>query len=369
MLRTCAVALVVALFASAPLCAADVGTPPIKSIEAIAFGPDGLLLIGDGKGAQVVTVETGDRTPREWKVKEVADIKGKLAGMLGTMSKGIEIKKIAVNPASRTAYIAVRKLDGKNDIILTVAGDGKLGEFSLEKVKHTVYSLAPGGKAATKLITDITWADGKILVAAQANETFESRIYTIDPRKTGDAAAVSFSTETYHVGHSRWETNAPIRTIIPYEEKGKQYLVGAFTCTPVVKYSLEDMQPGSRVKGTSVVELGQGNTPLDMFVYEKDGKRYILMNTIRMMHAKNPAGPSKYWTAKVDYDLLTETNAINEKALWRTKGKANVSQTDRAIIAEAFHGVTNMDRLTATQAVVIRDDGKDNLNLEVVALP
>ena len=369
MSRSCLLALAAALLVSASATAAEIGTPAIKSIEAIAFGPDGLLLIGDGRGAQVVTVETGDTAKREWTVKEVADIKTKLAGLLGTTSKGIEIRKIAVNPASRTAYVAVRKLEGKNDVILTVAGDGKIGEFSLEKVKHSVYTLPASEKSPITLVTDITWADNRILVAAQANETFGSKIFTINPRMTGNAAAVCYSTETYHVAHKNWETKAPIRTIIPYEEGGKQYLVGAFTCTPIVKYSLEDMQPGGKVKGTSVVELGNGNTPQDMFVYEKDGKRYILMNTFRMFHKQNPVGPSPYWTAKVDYDLLTETNAINEKALWRTKGKANVSATDRAVIAEAFHGVMNMDRLNATQAVVIRNDGKDNINLEVVALP
>ncbi len=367
MLRTCLVAFAVALLVGAPVhAAAQVGTPAVKSIEAIAFGPDGLLLIGDGKGAQVIAVETGDTKMSEWTVKEIVDIKGQLAGRLGTMGKGIEIKKLAVNPASRKAYIAVRKLDGKNDIILTVAGDGKIGEFALENVKHAVYALPTEEKAPLLRITDLTWTDGRILVAGEAKATFGSKIFTITT--TGSAAC--FSTETYHVAHGKWETRAPLQTVIPYEANGKKYVVGAFTCTPIVKYPLEDMTAGAQVKGTSVIELGYGNTPRDMFIYEKDGKGYILLSVVRLGFAKNdPVGPSPYWVARVDLDLLKETDKVNEKAIRRTGAKANENKTDRAGVAQDYFGVMNMDRLNATQALVIRNDGKDNISLAVLALP
>jgi hypothetical protein len=368
MLRTCLVALAVAVIAGAPVSAAEVGTPAIKSIEAIAFGPDGLLLIGDGKGAQIVSVETGDTTPRDWTVKDIADIKGQLAGRIGATAKGIEIIKLAVNPASRVAYVAVRKLDGKQDMILTISGDGKINEFSLEKVKHTVYPLSAGDSAPVTKITDLTWADGRILAAALAKDSFASKILSVNA--SGPGAASCISTETYHVAHGRWETNAPIRTVIPYEENGKKYLVGAFTCTPIVKYALDDMTAGARVKGVSVVELGNGNTPQSMFTYEKDGKTYILMNVFRMFHKQNPVGPSPYWTARVDHTILKETEKVNQNALQRVnKGDASKGLTDRAVIAQDFHGVMLMSRLNATQALAIRTDGKDNISLAVLALP
>jgi hypothetical protein len=368
MLRTCFV-LAAALVVAAPVAAQQAGTPAVKSIEAIAFGPEGLLLIGDSKGAQVVTVQTGDTKAREWSVKEVADIKGQLAGRLGAMASGIEIQKMAVNPASNTAYVAVRNVSPKTDVILTIAPDGKINEFSLQNVKYTAYPLATGDKSSVTKITDLTYADGRILVAAQANDTFAAKIFAIDTRSK-DAAAVCVSTETYHVAHGRWETNAPIRTVIPYQEGGKMYLVGAFTCTPIVKYSLSDVATGSRVKGQSVVELGNGNEPRDMIAYEKDGRPYILLTTLRKFN-KNPVGPSPYWTARVDLNLLKETEKINESALRRIAPKGNPaeSQTERATVAQTFHGVMYMDRLGANQALVIRGDGKNGTNLAILPLP
>lgn len=357
------------LLCAATLAQADTGNPKLKSIDSLGFGPDGLLLIGDSKGAQVVTIETGDLKETPWTKTDLAKVDEALAGKLGLMAEDIQIQRIAVNPASRKAYIAVRNLKAKQDVLLTVDGAGKVEEFALDNVKYHQYALNAGEKAVT-LITDLIWAGDRILVAAQANETFASKIFSILPNeKTG--VATCYSTETYHVAHKNWETKAPIRTIIPYEEDGKKYLVGAFTCTPIVKYALDDMQPNAKVKGISVVELGSGNTPRDMFTYEKNGKKYIFISTYRMpgQHKKNPVGPSPYWVARVDYDLLKETKNINEKALWRIEGKASEGKTDRAIVADEYFGVQHMDKLNNESALVIRDEGKEGLHLRVLALP
>ncbi len=350
--------------------AAVQGDPQIKSIEAISFGPNGLLLIGDSKGAQVVAIETGDTTAKAWSVKEVANIDEAIAMRLGTTAKDIEIKKLSVNPASHKLYIAVRLLKKNIDVLMTVDSEGKLADLPLDNVKHTRYSLNTGEKSPVNRITDLTYAGERVLVAALAKDSFASKIFSINVMKE-DGAATCISTETFHVAHGKWETNAPIQAVIPYEEGGKRYLVGAFTCTPIVKYALEDLKAGDRVKGTTLIELGNGNTPRDMFVYEKDGKKFILMSTFRMFHAKNPAGPSPYWAVRVDYDLLKETKSVNKDAIWRTKGKATESTTDRAVIADHFHGAMHMDKLNDTSAVIVRQGlkGNEGVHLNVVALP
>ena len=117
------------------------------------------------------------------------------------------------------------------------------------------------------------------------------------------------------------ETKAPIICLMPYEEDGKTNVVGSFTCTPIVKYPVESMTPDAKVKGVTVLELGQGNTPRSMFTYEKGGKKFILVSVAR--NNKMPAFgfPSAYWVARVDADMLKETTDVNEKAPWRIGGK------------------------------------------------
>ena len=47
----------------------------------------------------------------------------------------------------------------------------------------------------------------------------------------------------------------------------------ALACTPVVRYPVDDVKAGAKVKGESVIELGSGNQPRTMIAYEKGGKR------------------------------------------------------------------------------------------------
>jgi hypothetical protein len=351
------------------------GNPKIQSIEAIAFSPDGILIVGDGKGSQVVAIQTDDKSPTTWTKTQGKDIKEEIGARLGTTGKGIEIKKLIAHPISKKAYLAVRKLDNKQDVLVAIAGDGTISEVALDNVKHHRYALPTDPKASTNAsVTDVTVTDGRVLLAVGGpGNQFQSKIYSIDIIEA-DAAPAWISTDTYHVAHGKWETNAPIRTVIPYTENGKKYIVGAFTCTPIVKYSLDDLKAGARVRGQSMIELGNGNTPQDMFMYTKNGKSYILINNVRMgrFHESNPVGPSPYWTAKVDQSILGDTEKINEKALQRLgggKGKASESAIEQAVVVPEFHGVTMMDKLDDDRALVIRTDDKGGYTMAVLRLP
>jgi hypothetical protein len=344
------------------------GDPQVQSIQVIGFGPQGLLLIGDGKGSQLVAIDTGDTTPMKWTKTEIPQIAEQLAGRLGTTAKGIQINKLAVNPASTKAYVAVRKADDKRDLILTVDGTGKVNEFSLTNVKHVRIKLPAAAKSS--LITDLAWADDRVLAAVQAQGKFASKVLSVPTPLTNGAEGKVFSAETYHVAHGRWETQAPIRTVFPYKLDGKNYLVGAFTCTPIVKYPIDDVVADAKIKGTTIIENGNGNQPRDMFTYTKDGKMYTLLSTQRnaRFHQSTPIGPSPHWVVKVDGDLLRETTNVNEKALWRVR-KGTKPLTDRAVVVEPYHGVVHMSRLDDTRALVIRTDNKGNMTLAALALP
>ncbi len=54
-------------------------------------------------------------------------------------------------------------------------------------------------------------------------------------------------------------------------------MLAAYQCTPLVKLPVSDLKAGAHVKGTTIAELGNRNRPLDMIVYQKDGKDYLLL--------------------------------------------------------------------------------------------
>jgi hypothetical protein len=343
----------------------ETGKPPIQSINVIEFAPQGVLLVGDGTGSQVVAISTNDTTPDKPLREPIEDFKTKLAGHLGAKSNGIEIIDLAVNPASQRIYVAVRRQADKQYVIVTVSGDGKIRELPLEKVEYAVLKLT-AGDAKISRVTDVAWADDRLIAAGRSNETFASKIFSVYAPLKHNSTTETFSAETYHVSHRRWETKAPMSVVLPFKENGKMFVIGAFSCTPIVKYPLDSLKPGAKIKGISVMELGSGNRPIDMFIYKKGGKNFVLSNTFRFHHARKPFGPSPYWTVKFEQSILAEKEAVNEQALRRLKG--GKPGTDRVEMVETFHGVMQMAKLGESKAAVLRQT-KDGVNLEVLALP
>ena len=341
------------------------GTPEIAGIEVISFAPEGVLLIGDGRSAQIITLKTGDTTPATGDFAETKDFRTEIAGRLGVGGKDVEILDLAVNPASERLYLAVRKQDDKTHVILRVSPGGEIELVSLSDVEFAKIPLPKGDSAPVSKVTDVVWADNRLIAAARCNEEFASKIFVADGPLSHDKAGSTYSAETYHVSHRKWETRAPMSVMIPYEEDGKHYIVGAFSCTPVVKYPLDAITPGAKIKGVSMIELGSGNRPLDMFGYETDGKPSVLTNTFRFHHQKRPHGPSPHLAFRFDEALLGDPEATNENAIHREK----TAKEGTVEIAEPFHGVIQMDRLNETTAIALREGTEGAVDLIAIALP
>ncbi|MBT4865585.1 MAG: hypothetical protein HON53_10810 [Planctomycetaceae bacterium] len=335
------------------------GTPKFKKAGNLSFGPNGLLLVVDGDS--VVAIDTGDRGPLKKLKAPVKDVANALAAASGARS--VKVVDLAVNPLSGTVYFSVSRQPGNQPAILTVDGDGQVGTLGGSKLAYSRVTLPSEEGTRVGRITGVGFAGERILAAGQSSGAFASKIYSIPVPVNHGASADIFSAETYHVSHRRWETRAPIQAFIPFREKDKEYIVGSFACTPIAKFPIDDLKSGAKVKGESVVELGSGNRPLDMFTYEKDGKRWVVTNTQRFH--KNLFGPSKYWGVRLDMSYLTN-GKINEKAA-RRNTKEN-SGPDGMEVVEALFGVVHVDKLNNNEMVVLREDG-GKLNLELAPLP
>jgi len=268
----------------------------LQSASQLAFGPDGILFIGDSLRGSVVAVATEDT--KAVSQSFTIDIKGanqKIAAMLGIAADQILINDIKVNPLSHLAYIAVSRGRGPDAIpvIIRVDGTGKLSEFSLKSVRSAAVSLAdapeskpdapPGrnpegfvnGNPRSQSITDMAYVDGKVVIAGLSNEEFASDLrYIPFPFK---AAERGTGVQIWHSSHGRYETSAPIRKFVPYTIDKEPYILASYTCTPLVKIPIKALKPGAKVTGTTIAELGDSNQPLEMFPYRKDGHEYILM--------------------------------------------------------------------------------------------
>jgi hypothetical protein len=264
------------------------GNADIKSAGVLAFGPEGILFVGDPVGAAVFAFDTQDRTASPTAAVDVKGVNEKAAAMLGTTADQILINDLAVNPISKKMYLSVSRGRGPTaaPVILRVDSKGAIEQLSMQNIKHSkvAFTDAPANDAAAEprrnprlqVITDIAFLDGKVLVAGLSNEEFSSNLRSIP--FPFQQSIKGTSVEIWHGSHARFETQSPVRTFVPFKIKNEQNILAAYTCTPLVKIPASALQPGSKVKGVTIAELGSGNQPLDMITYSKAGHQYILMN-------------------------------------------------------------------------------------------
>lgn len=326
-----------------------VGTPDIKSAGPLAFAPDGVLFVADPQGAAVFAIDTGDRKASSGPIR-VEGIDGKIASLLGTTEKDILINDLAVNPVSGNAYLSIARGKGPDaaPALLRVDHEGKLEEVALKDVKFAKATLPnPSEKNRRESLTKIAFLDGRVFVAGLSNEEFSSQLRAI-PFPFQETAKGT-SVEIFHGSHGRFETNSPVRTFAPFTINNEAFILAAYTCTPLVKIPVAQLKPGERVKGTTIAELGNRNRPLDMIVYQKDGKDFLLI-------ANSSRGVMKVSTDQID-KIEGITQHVRDKAGLTYETVANLK------------GVEQLDRLDRENALVLLRSPSGSLNLETVPLP
>lgn len=339
------------------------GNPNLKSAGPLAIGPGGILFVADPKSAAVFAIDTQDPGGDASKVNlNIQGIDGKVAALLGTTADRILINDLIVNPTSGNVYLSVSRGRGPDatPVLLRIGKSGKISEVSLKNVKFAKATLpnppadkvtGSGRRARNKRmesITDLAFVDGRLFIAGLSNEEFASKLHSIPfPFKKTDAGV---SVEIFHGAHGKLETRSPIRTFVKYDIAGEPHLLAAYTCTPLVKFPVSALKAGKKLMGTTVAELGSGNRPLDMIVYEKGGKKFLLLSNNRR------------GVMKISTDKLDRKEGITERV--SRGGKAG--QTYETI--ENLKGVVQLDRLNKENAVVLIQT-ESGTNLKTVPLP
>jgi len=285
---TLAISAANANISTSPLTGFTGGALQLKSAGPLAFGPDGILFVGDSAGGQVVAIDTQDRKPAKAAPINIDGIDAKIAAKVGVARDQIVINDIKVNPISKDVYISAARGRGPDamPLIVRVRG-GHITVLPLDNVKHSEVRLtdapAPSAAAGRRgnqrmlTITDMAYVHGDLMVAGLSNEEWSSALRSI-PFPFEKTAAEATTIQIWHASHGRYETQAPIRTFVPYSISGHEYVLAAYTCTPLVTIPFTDLKPGSQVHGTTIADLGAGNQPLDMVPYTRDGHHYILIN-------------------------------------------------------------------------------------------
>jgi hypothetical protein len=290
------------------------GAPDLKSVGAITFGPDAILFIADNASATIFAVDLNDWCDASDATEplEVDSLDSRLAAHLGCPREDVHIRDLAVRPGSHQIVLSVMRGSGTSavPVLLTLTAEREIREIPLEGVRfsqtriedapsaqderrdvrladpneeaedleiHGVHLRIRREPLRTVTVTDMTCIDGTLLVAGASNEEFSSTLRRIPFPFEGRSTSTSL--EIYHVSHGKYETASPLRTLIPYG--GNTSVLASYTCTPVVHFSLADLQHATLAKGRTVADLGAMNTPLDMVAYTHAGQEYLLVSNVR----------------------------------------------------------------------------------------
>ncbi len=335
------------------------GKADLKSAGPLAFGPDGILFVGDSMGGAIFALDTGDNAKAKSAAKvEIKGINEKVAALLGTTPDQLLLNDMAVNPVSRNVYLSVSRGKGPDAAAVIVRADaaGKLQEVSLDNIPHSKVSIPNAPNAAStdrrgmnmrmESITDLAYVDGKVLVAGLSNEEFSSKLRAIPfPFAQADNGT---SVEIFHGAHGRFETNAPVRTFMPYTINSEAHILAAYTCTPLVTFKMSELKPGNKVMGTTIAELGNRNRPSDMILYKKAGANFILMNN------------SSRGVMKLSADGLEKFKGIT--------AQTDVTGVPYETIAH-LKGVQQLDSFDASHALALVSQESGAWDLVAIPLP
>ncbi len=329
------------------------GNPEIKSISSLAFGPEGILFVGDSKSAAIFAVDTKDEAIQgQAPAMDIKNIDQKIASLLGTEVQNITIQDIAVNPISKAVYCAVQHSDG-TPVLLKIAGD-KITAVNMKSIPFSSLALndAPSANAKDQrgnslrvaAISDIGYTDGKLLVSGIGGKEFNSTFRSIPFPFTNKQDQASL--EIYHAAHGKYETLSPIRTFTTAEIGGKKYIVASYTCTPLVLFPMDELKPGMHVKGRTVAEMGSGNSPIDLVTLKKNGESFLMMS-----NSSRPVFKVKYKNIEAYQGSLTSHVAES----FATAGVDFVSLPVTNVI--------QMDKLDDTRMILLQRRSNGNLDL------
>jgi hypothetical protein len=311
-------------------------TSTLQSTGPLLFAPDvspdggAVLIVADVAAATIRAFELpaeptlAEPTPADSGAPEVHidRLGSKLASLLGVERDDVLIRGIAVHPVSRAVYLSVARGRGAQAgpaIVRAGAGsDGALTVVDLDDLPVTSFELddAPAvddermdhwldsGDEATQpreingltlnialvparraTVTGLAWVDGTLFVAGLSNEEFTSRLRRI--RYPFDGSATETSVEIFHVDHGTYETQSPIRALTSFD--GGRGILASYTCTPVVHFSVDELNGEGLVRGRTVAELGPMNQPFSLVSYDRDGEEFLLVSNTRHPLLKIPA--------------------------------------------------------------------------------
>ncbi|MFK7787489.1 MAG: hypothetical protein AB8B56_20365 [Crocinitomicaceae bacterium] len=275
----------------------------IKSLGVLTFNDEGILFAGDNLSGAVIAFDfkAEKRTTNQFEIN-VYDIDEQIGAILGTTQGNVQLNDLAVHPKSGEVYLSVTYGHGAEALPTLIKVDVKnqLHVLDLATLEITVQRLhnlpdndrklalrgTGGGAPTTKeiakskrslrtlAIVAMQYHKDELFVAGISNEEFCSVLRRI-PYPFNGKESVS-NIEMYHITHDKYESRAPIRSMVVKEIDGIDQLIAAYTCSPLVLIPLNELKDGTKVKARTIGDMGNGQ-PIDIIPFTLKGEEMLFV--------------------------------------------------------------------------------------------
>jgi hypothetical protein len=275
----------------------------INSLGIMVFNDEGILFVGDNISGSILAFDFKNEKQQKRNFEiNIYNIDARIASVLGTSPASVQVNDIAVHPKSGEVYLSVTRGHGLDALpaLLKVDSANQLTVIDISQASVTLQSLsklpsiestiglrgtagsAPTPKEVAKsqrslrtlAIVAMEYHNGELFVAGISNEEFCSVLRKM-PYPFDGTESIS-NIEMYHIVHDSYETRAPIRSMSVQTIDGKDHLVAAYTCSPLVLIPLEELQDGQKVKAKTVGDMGNGQ-PIDMVPFKMKGEAMLFV--------------------------------------------------------------------------------------------
>jgi hypothetical protein len=275
----------------------------INSLGIMVFNDEGILFVGDNISGSILAFDFKNEKQQKRNFEiNIYNIDARIASVLGTSPASVQVNDIAVHPTSGEVYLSVTrghgldalpallKVDSANQLTVIDISQASVTSQSLSKlpsIENTIGLRGTAGSAPTPkevaksqrslrtlAIVAMEYHNGELFVAGISNEEFCSVLRKM-PYPFDGTESIS-NIEMYHIVHDSYETRAPIRSMSVQTIDGKDHLVAAYTCSPLVLIPLEELQDGEKVKAKTVGDMGNGQ-PIDMVPFKMKGEAMLFV--------------------------------------------------------------------------------------------
>jgi hypothetical protein len=337
----------------------------LRSVGVMAFGSDATLYVADSRAGAVYAIDVAE-TGRDTSATGLL-IKGideKVAAALKVSKDEIKIRDMVAHPLTQSVYLAVTKGRGETAtplIVRVTKRDKAIAVVPLEMIRHarvelpdaasrdTMMPWEPGPRSFT--MTHLAVGERELYVAGLSNEEFKSTLRRV-PLPFGERA-VTTKVEIYHTSHDRFETAAPIESMVPVSLGARSAVLASYTCSPLVVFDAAALRGTGVVRGKTIAELGGGNRPFDMIAYKspRDGKNYVMIaNSHRTL-------------MRLDLDAIAAAPAMT------TPVKQAFQPGGLPYLPVSSYGVLELSKFNSKNIIVLQRSPADgSLELETIDL-